>query len=110
VDEDSSSVRLRTPGGAFGDSGLAVSSGPLETPGHLIPTEESADTARIAELIGARAHQVFAGRLERASLTVAERATARAVHAPEGDCRDWDAVDAFAGDIGSQLIPVRQTR
>ena len=27
----------------------------------------------------------------------------KAVHAPEGDCRDWDAIDAFAGEIASQL-------
>ena len=28
---------------------------------------------------------------------------AKAVHAPEGDCRDWDALDAFAGEIVAEL-------
>lgn len=79
------------------------SSGPLGPPDHLIPPEESTDTERLVEMVGARGHQVFAGRLERSSLGFAERAAAKAVHAPEGDCRDWDAIDAFAGEIASQL-------
>ena len=83
------------------------SSGPLGPPDRLIPPRESADTDRIAELVGARGHRVFAGRLERASLGFAERAAAKAVHAPDGDCRDWAAVDAFAGEISSELAAER---
>jgi menaquinone-dependent protoporphyrinogen oxidase len=81
--------------------------GPLGPPDRLIPPGESADTDRIVELVGALGHGVFAGRLERMSLGFAERAAAKAVHAPEGDCRDWDAIDAFAGEIASQL-PARR--
>ena len=80
------------------------SSGPLGPPDHLVPPGESADTERLGELVGARGHELFAGRLERSSLGFAERATAKAVHAPEGDCRDWDAIDAFAGEIASRLL------
>ena len=29
----------------------------------------------------------------------------RAVHAPEGDFRNWQAIDAFAGDIADHLKP-----
>jgi menaquinone-dependent protoporphyrinogen oxidase len=86
------------------------SSGPLGPPDRLIPLGESADTDRIAELVGARGHRVFAGRLERASLGFAERAAAKAVHAPDGDCRDWAAVDSFAGEITSELSAERAER
>ena len=79
------------------------SSGPLGPPDHLIPADEPADTEQLTGLVGARGHRVFAGRLERASLGFAERAAAKAVHAPEGDCRDWDAIDAFAGEIAAEL-------
>lgn len=85
-------------------------SGPLGPPDHLIPPGESADTDRIVELVGARGHRVFAGRLERTSLGFAERAAAKAVHAPDGDCRDWAAVDAFAREIASELAAERAVR
>ena len=79
------------------------SSGPLGPPDHLIPEGESADVPLLVDRVRAREHRVFAGRLERASLGFAERAAVKAVHAPEGDCRDWDAIDAFAGEIASEL-------
>jgi menaquinone-dependent protoporphyrinogen oxidase len=85
------------------------SSGPLGPPDRLIPPGESADTDRIVELV-ARGHRVFAGRLERTSLGFAERAAAKAVQAPDGDCRDWAAVDAFAGEIASELAVDRAVR
>ena len=86
------------------------SSGPLGPPDHLIPARESADAEQMRKLVRARGHRVFAGRLERASLGFAERAAAKAVHAPEGDCRDWDAIDAFAGELASQLSPDKAAR
>jgi menaquinone-dependent protoporphyrinogen oxidase len=85
-------------------------SGPLGPADHLIPPGESADTEQMVDLVGARAHRVFAGRLERVSLGFAERAAAKAVHAPEGDCRDWDAIDAFAGEIASELNAEKAAR
>jgi menaquinone-dependent protoporphyrinogen oxidase len=86
------------------------SSGPLGPPDHLIPAAESTDTEQLVDLIRARGHRVFAGRLERASLGLAERAAVKAVHAPEGDCRDWDAIDAFAGEIASELAAQKAAR
>jgi menaquinone-dependent protoporphyrinogen oxidase len=79
------------------------SSGPLGDPGHLIPEGEPAVVAELTELTGALGHCVFAGRLDRAKLGVLERATVRAVHAPEGDYRQWDAIRAFADEIAKQL-------
>ena len=86
------------------------SSGPLGPPDHLIPASESADAAQLIELVQARGHRVFAGRLERASLGFAERSAAKVAHAPEGDCRAWDAIDAFAGEIASELSPEKAAR
>jgi hypothetical protein len=54
------------------------SSGPLGPPDHLIPPDESADTARVVALLRARGHPVFAGRLERSALGFAERAAVKA--------------------------------
>jgi menaquinone-dependent protoporphyrinogen oxidase len=86
------------------------SSGPLGPPDHLIPAGESAEAEQLIELVRVRGHRVFAGRLERASLGFGERAAARAVHAPEGDCRDWDAIDAFAGEIAAELSAQKAAR
>jgi menaquinone-dependent protoporphyrinogen oxidase len=85
-------------------------SGPLGPPDRLIPSGESADTDRIVELVGALGHGVFAGRLERMSLGLAERAAAKAVHAPKGDCRDRAAVGVFAGETVSELAAKRAVR
>jgi menaquinone-dependent protoporphyrinogen oxidase len=79
------------------------SSGPLGPPANLVPTGEPADVTELVKLTGALGHRVFAGRLERERLGFAERAVAKAVHAPEGDCRDWSAIDGFAGEIAAQL-------
>jgi len=64
---------------------------------------EPADGATLAELTGAREHRVFAGRLDRTRLGPAERLIVRFVRPPEGDERDWAAVDRFAADIGAAL-------
>jgi menaquinone-dependent protoporphyrinogen oxidase len=79
------------------------SSGPLGPPAHLVPEGDPADVTELVKLTGALEHRVFAGRLERERLGFAERAVAKAVHAPEGDCRDWSAIDGFAGEIAAQL-------
>jgi menaquinone-dependent protoporphyrinogen oxidase len=79
------------------------SSGPLGPPAKLVATGEPADVTELVKLTGALGHRVFAGRLQRERLGFAERAVAKAVHAPEGDCRDWSAIDGFAGEIAAQL-------
>ncbi|MEP7054969.1 MAG: flavodoxin domain-containing protein [Actinomycetota bacterium] len=82
------------------------SSRPIGDP--LRPAEESAAPRKLAEAIGALDHRVFGGTPDRASLSLAERAIAKALGAPEGDFRDWEAVDAWAGDIACELAALRQ--
>ncbi len=76
------------------------SSGPLSDP--PVPDSAPAEAGEAAQLIGAD-HRVFAGALDRSQLSFPERAIARAVHAPEGDYRDWDAIPDWAASIAAAL-------
>jgi menaquinone-dependent protoporphyrinogen oxidase len=85
------------------------SSGPIGEP--PFPPDEPHDAAPLATLTGARAHQVFPGRLEKAHLTFGERAMVTAMRAPLGDFRDWAVVADWAARIATALtaaIPARQ--
>ena len=77
------------------------SSGPLGE--HADPDQAIDHPEEIGTLAGAREHKVFAGRLFRKELGPMERAMAAAVHAPEGDFRDWAEVDAWADHIDAEL-------
>ena len=77
------------------------SSGPLGDPPN--PDEEPAGAVTLAAAIGAKEHPVFAGSLERAGLSFAERAMVKAVHAPYGDFRDRDAIRCWAEAISVDL-------
>lgn len=77
------------------------SSGPLGDP--PATAEEPADAVAFADRLGARGHELFLGRLERAELGVVERAAVRMVHAPYGDFREWDRVRAWAEQIAQTL-------
>jgi menaquinone-dependent protoporphyrinogen oxidase len=79
------------------------SSGPLGPPDKLKPEGEPVDVAGLIEASGAAEHRVFAGRLDRKLLSFGEKAVVVAVRAPEGDFRDWDAVDAFAAAVAERL-------
>ena len=79
------------------------SSGPLGEPGHLKPEEPPVDAAPMVEATGALDHRIFAGKLDKSKLKFTERAMAAAVKAPEGDFRDWDAIDGWAGEIAARL-------
>jgi len=78
------------------------SSGPVGEP-EPKPEGDPVDVAALAEKTAARDHRVFAGRIDRERLGFAERAIVRALRAPEGDFRDWAAVDAFAAEIAAAL-------
>lgn len=82
------------------------SSGPLgaEDPK---PPGDPVDIPQLLEATHARAHKVFAGKLEKRSLGLAERVMAKAVHAPEGDFRDLGAVIDWASSIASSLTVVK---
>jgi menaquinone-dependent protoporphyrinogen oxidase len=79
------------------------SSGPLGPPDALKPEGDPVDAAGLMETAQGLDHRVFAGRLDRKLLSFGEKAVVLAVRAPEGDFRDWDAIDGFAADIAAHL-------
>ncbi|HEX6256019.1 MAG TPA: flavodoxin domain-containing protein [Euzebyales bacterium] len=81
------------------------SSGPVGDPPK--PEEDPVDVAAIAEATSPNDHQVFAGKIDKAKLGFAERAIMIAVRAPEGDFRDWAAIDSWAGEIADALRPAQ---
>ncbi|GAB4079205.1 protoporphyrinogen oxidase [Modestobacter muralis] len=78
-----------------------LSSGPIGDP--PFPGDDPHDAGPLQVLVGARAHRVFAGRLDRQLLGFGERAMVAALRAPVGDFRDWDALGAWAGEIAGEL-------
>jgi menaquinone-dependent protoporphyrinogen oxidase len=77
------------------------SSGPVGDPPQ--PEQPPTDAAIIAAAVGAREHRSFVGRLDTHRLGLVERTMVRAVHAAEGDFRDWPAIREWAQTIGGQL-------
>jgi menaquinone-dependent protoporphyrinogen oxidase len=51
----------------------------------------------------AREHKLFAGKLDRGTLSLAEKLPVRIVPCREGDWRDWQAVDDWAASIAHHL-------
>lgn len=78
------------------------SSGPLGEPPK--PTEDPVDVAEVMEVTGARGHRVFAGKLDKATLSFPERAIVGALRAPYGDFRDWDEIRTWAEEIADSLV------
>jgi menaquinone-dependent protoporphyrinogen oxidase len=76
-------------------------SGPIGDP--PLPADEPPETALVAERLRARGQRSFAGRLDRTSLGFFERTVTKALRAPDGDFRDWDAVRAWADEIARTL-------
>jgi len=77
------------------------SSGPIGEPPK--PDEQPVDVGAIVVATLAREHRVFAGALRRDRLGFAERAMVAALRAPDGDFRDWAAVEAWAHHIADTL-------
>jgi menaquinone-dependent protoporphyrinogen oxidase len=50
-----------------------------------------------------RAHGVFAGSLDASKLGVGEKLVTKALRAPEGDFRDWNAIDLWADTIAEEI-------
>jgi menaquinone-dependent protoporphyrinogen oxidase len=78
------------------------SSGPIGEP--PFPPDEPYDARPVAELVGAREHRVFPGRMDRELLGFGERAMVTAMRAPVGDFRDWAAVRAWAEEIAGEVV------
>ena len=77
------------------------SSGPIGDPPK--PDKDSIHVENIVEATGAREHRVFAGRIEHSELGFVERAMVKAVHATDGDYRDWGAVRDWTIEIADAL-------
>jgi menaquinone-dependent protoporphyrinogen oxidase len=56
------------------------------------------------ESIGPRDQRLFFGALDHHKLSFAERMMVKAVRAPEGDFRDWQAIEAWAASIARDLL------
>lgn len=80
------------------------SSGPIGDPAQ--PAGDAPEAVALAGRLKARGLRTFAGRLERDRLGFVERTVTRALRAPDGDFRDWEAVRAWADEIAAALIPV----
>jgi menaquinone-dependent protoporphyrinogen oxidase len=78
------------------------SSGPVGDPPK--PEEDPVDAAEARTLTGAREHRVFAGRIDRSRLSLGEKAIVIALRAPEGDFRDWDAIDEWGNALATEIL------
>jgi len=77
------------------------SSGPVGDP--PTPDQGPVDVAGIAQITRARSHRVFAGKLDRSKLGFGEKAIVMALRAPEGDFRDWHAINDWAAEIAEAV-------
>lgn len=81
------------------------SSGPVGDP--LVPEGEPEDVAEFLTRLGARGHRTFAGRIDRTRLSLAERAVAALLQAPDGDFRSWAEIRDWGRAIGLALAEER---
>ncbi|MEP7047377.1 MAG: flavodoxin domain-containing protein [Ilumatobacteraceae bacterium] len=77
------------------------SSGPLSDASDQ--SDDLADVRAFADDVHARDHRVFAGSLDKADLSLVERAAVRVVHAPYGDARQWGEIRSWAQTIAAEL-------
>jgi hypothetical protein len=78
------------------------SSGPLGT--EVKDAEQQPkEMAEFQQVIGPREQRIFFGALDHSHLSFAERVMVKAVRAPEGDFRDWEAIEAWAASIARDL-------
>ena len=77
------------------------SSGPVGDPPK--PQEVPADVQDVVAATGAFEHHVFAGKIEKESLSFPERAIVKALRVGEGDYRDWNEIDLWATTIADSI-------
>ena len=65
--------------------------------------EQPRQMPELRRLIGPKGHRVFYGALDVSALGFAERMIAKAVKAPTGDFRDWEAIRRWAEGIAEEL-------
>lgn len=81
------------------------SSGPLgeENPQ---PQQPPAQLDELMARTQARGHENFVGKLDKERLSFGEKLIVKAVKAPYGDFRDWDAIRAWAREVGAAVTAV----
>ena len=65
--------------------------------------QQPKEMAEFQQAIRPREQRIFFGALDHQRLSFAERMVVKAVRAPEGDFRDWEAIDAWAASIARDL-------
>lgn len=78
------------------------SCGPLGTEVHD-NEQQPKELGDLQVAVGARDHRLFFGALDTHTLSFPERMVVKAVRAPEGDYRDWNAIEAWATGIAASL-------
>jgi menaquinone-dependent protoporphyrinogen oxidase len=76
--------------------------GPLGT-GVQDAEQQPKELAEFQQTIRPRDERIFFGALDHGKLSFAERMMAKAVRAPEGDFRDWEAIETWAAGIARDL-------
>jgi menaquinone-dependent protoporphyrinogen oxidase len=85
------------------------SSGPVGEP-EPKPSGDPEGVAELMERISAREHRVFAGKIDRSTLSLGEKVIVSVVRAPEGDFRDWAAMSAYAREIVAEIGALNPAR
>ncbi|MCP4304647.1 MAG: flavodoxin [bacterium] len=80
-----------------------LSSGPIGDPPKP-EGEKAVDVTELTAKVDPQRHAILSGALDKDKLNLAERAIVAAVCAPEGDFRDWDAIDDWADEIATVLL------
>jgi menaquinone-dependent protoporphyrinogen oxidase len=71
------------------------------------PLPDAADIAEFRKVLNVRGDATFDGALDGQKLSLLERVLVKAVRAPYGDYRKWDAVDVWARSIAASLRSTR---
>jgi menaquinone-dependent protoporphyrinogen oxidase len=74
------------------------SSGPLGVEVQDVE-QQPKELTELQETIKPRDHRIFFGALDAGKLSFGERMAIKSIRAPEGDYRDWDAIEMWAGRI-----------
>ena len=65
--------------------------------------QQPKEMTEFQQAIRPREQRIFFGALDHSHLSFAERVMVKAVRAPEGDFRDWQAIEAWAASIARDL-------
>jgi menaquinone-dependent protoporphyrinogen oxidase len=65
--------------------------------------QQPKEIAEFQQAIRPRGEHIFFGALDHSKLSFPERMIVKAVRAPEGDFRDWEAIESWAASIAQDL-------